>query len=93
MHHLFHSSELDAVCESLMESQQPTSHLSSCGSQALRLTSVQYETFPPRGCEKEVGEGGKGTEDAGKLNMRKQDKYCTHNKTEIQQEETCRIIH
>lgn len=59
MHHLFHSSELDAVCESLMESQQPTSHLSSCGSQALRLTSVQYETFPPRGCEKEVGEGGR----------------------------------
>lgn len=35
----------------------PMSHLSSSGS--LRLTSIQYETFPPQGWEEAVREGGR----------------------------------
>lgn len=64
----------------------PTSALSSWDSQALRLTSVQYETFPPHGWDVREMEG---TGDGVKLHMRRYEKYTTQqcarfNKKEMQ---------
>lgn len=57
--------------------------LSSCGSQALRLTGVQYETFPPRGWEGERwGREGRDRRRSEIIHEEKYDKHRTQHSTE-----------